>query len=154
MSTQRSSQRSILRRQAIGFLAIIATIWTAEIVHLPHYLYGVPAEFDPFRVLLRTAVTLGVWAWMHFTTRRLLRRLHELEEFLRVCSWCRKVDHHGEWLSMEQYFGSRLATATTHGICPDCVKVLTARPKVSRVSAPPRPVAIDSEEAQAPHAGL
>jgi hypothetical protein len=152
MSTHRKSQRSILRRQAIGFLLMIVCIWLVEILHIPHLLYGVPAEIDPMRVFVRTMVVVAIWGWVHFTTRRLLRRLHELEEFLRVCSWCRKVDRRGEWLTMEQYFGSQLATATTHGICPECMKVLTTRPTVSRVSAPPMEAV--PAKAQSPQAGL
>ena len=53
---------------------------------------------------------------------RLLKRLHHLEEFLLVCSWCRRVGDQGEWLTTEEYFGSKFATHTSHGICPECVK--------------------------------
>lgn len=85
-------------------------------------LFGEPAEFNWLRVLGRTAVVLAVWGWVHLTTRRLLKRLHHLEEFLLVCSWCRKVGHEGEWLTMEEYFGSKFDTPTSHGICPECAK--------------------------------
>lgn len=122
MSLTPKTARSILRLQATGFSALIASIWLVEILHLPHLLYGVPAEFDLPRVLLRTGVVLVIWLWVHLTTRRLLLRLHELEEFLLVCSWCRRVGDEDRWLTMEEYFGSRLATETSHGICPDCAK--------------------------------
>jgi hypothetical protein len=59
---------------------------------------------------------------VHLTTKRLLKRLHYLEEFLLVCSWCRKVGHEGEWLTMEGYFGSKFATETSHGICSERAK--------------------------------
>ncbi len=120
MSLTPKSARSILRLQASGFSLLIGSIWLVEILHIPHLLYGVPAEFDLYRVLVRTGVVVAIWIWVHFTTRRLLRRLHELEEFLLVCSWCRKVGHEGHWLTMEEYFGSQLATETSHGICPAC----------------------------------
>ena len=73
-------------------------------------------------MLVRTGVIVAIWVWVHFTTRRLLRRLHELEEFLRICSWCRKLEHNGQWLTIEEFFGSRLATETSHGICPTCAR--------------------------------
>lgn len=127
------SRQSVLWKGAIGFLLIIGFIWTAEIIRLPHLLYGEESEFRWDRVLIRTAVTLAVWIWVHFTTRRLLRRLHELEEFLLVCSWCRRVGHEGRWLTMEEFFGSQLATATSHGICPECARQQIERHKAARV---------------------
>jgi len=57
----------------------------------------------------------------------MLKRLHQLEEFLLVCSWCRKVGHEGKWLTMEEYFGSKFATETSHGICPECAKKTMVR---------------------------
>lgn len=116
------SGRNILRREALGFAVFLVLIWVTEATHLPHLLFGEPAEFNWFRVIFRTLVTLAIWAWMHLTNRRLLRRLHELEEFLLVCSWCRRVGDRGDWLTMEEYFGSRLSTETSHGICPDCAQ--------------------------------
>ena len=67
-------------------------------------------------------MVLAIWLRMHLTTKRLLKRRHHLEEFLLVCSWCRKVGHQGEWLTMGEYFGSRFDTPTSHGICPECAK--------------------------------
>jgi hypothetical protein len=114
------SGATILRRENIGFSLILLINWVAEIIRLPHLLYGDPVEFNWFRVLLRSAVIIGVWAWVYFTTRGLIKRLHRLEEFMLVCSWCRKVGQEGQWLTMEQYFGSNFDTQTSHGICPEC----------------------------------
>lgn len=110
----------VLRRENLGFALILIINWAAEIVRLPHLLYNEPDEFNWLRVLLRSAVIIAVWAWVHFTTRALIRRLHHLEEFLMVCSWCRKVGQDGKWLTMEEYFGSNFDTQTSHGICPEC----------------------------------
>lgn len=115
-----TSGATILRRENLGFSLILLINWAAEIIRLPHLLYGDPAGFNWFRVLLRSAVIIGVWAWVYFTTRSLIKRLHRLEEFMLVCSWCRKVGQEGQWLTMEQYFGSNFDTQTSHGICPEC----------------------------------
>ena len=89
------------------------------------------------RVLFRTVVILAIWLWVHLTTRRLLRRLYHLEEYLLICSWCRKVGYEGKWLSLEEYFGSRLNTETSHGICPECSgKQMTTQRTVTRVNKP------------------
>lgn len=118
--TTKASGASVLRRENLGFALILLLSWVSELIHLPHLLFGDPDEFNWPRVLLRSSVILAVWAWVYFTTRGLIRRLHHLEEFLLVCSWCRKVGHEGKWLTMEQYFGSNFDTHTSHGICPEC----------------------------------
>lgn len=114
------SARNILRGQAIGFSALVAVMWVVEIFRLPHLLFGESAEFILARPIIRTLTVLAVWALVHFTTKRLLRRLHELEEFLLICAWCRKVGDRDRWLSLEDYFDSKFATGTSHGICPEC----------------------------------
>ena len=135
--TTKASGRSVLRRENLGFSLILLINWLAEIIRLPHLLYDEPAEFNWFRVLLRSAVIAGVWAWVYFTTRSLIKRLHHLEEFLLVCSWCRKVGGDGQWLTMEQYFGSKFDTQTSHGICPECSQ--KARDRLAQLIAEGRP---------------
>ncbi len=137
MTATKKRVETFLMKEAIGFTLILLINWFAEIARLPHLLYGEPAGFNWFRVLLRTAVILAIWLWVHLATRRLLQRLHHLEEFLRICSWCRKVDHDGEWLTLEQYFGSKFNTETSHAICPECARTqLTAHRTATRVAHP------------------
>lgn len=114
------SGKNILRKEAIGFSTIIVLTWLVEAIQLPHLVFDEPPVFYWPRVLIRTGVVLAIWLWVHFATKRLLQRLHELEKYLLICSWCRKVGHEGEWLTTEAYFGSKLATPTSHGICPEC----------------------------------
>jgi len=111
----------ILWVEAIGFSIIIMLSWLTEILRIPHLIFGEPFAANWHRAMLRTLVILLVWAWVHVATVRLLKRLHYLEEFLRICGWCRRVCHDGEWLSMENYFNSKFATQTTHGMCPECL---------------------------------
>ncbi len=137
MSSIPHSADSVLKKEAIGFSILIALAWLTELLGVPHWFFNEPAGFLWPRVLIRTAVVLGIWAWVHFTTRRLLKRLHHLEEFLLVCSWCRKVGHDGDWLTMEEYFGSKFSTETSHGICAECAKKqFTAHHTATRVEKP------------------
>lgn len=117
----------------MGFLVLITATWLVEILGIPHTLFGGPAEFLWTRVLGRTAGIGLIWLFVHLTTRRLLRQLYELEKFLRICSWCRRVGHQGHWLTLEEYFNSRFATETSHGICPDCAAQQFARFRAQRV---------------------
>ena len=119
MSTRIDSD-TILRRVNLGFAAILFLTWLAEIFRFPHLFWNEPYEFNWFRIFLRSVVITGVWAWAYFTIAKLVRRLHYLEEFVLVCSWCRRVGQDGQWLTMEQYFGTKFHTPTSHGVCPEC----------------------------------
>jgi hypothetical protein len=112
---------SILWIEAFGFSLLIMLTWITEAIRIPHFLFGEPFDPNWHRAALRTIVILLVWTWVHLATKRLLKRLHYLEEFLRICGWCRKVCHEGEWLDMEKYFNSKFATKTSHGMCPECL---------------------------------
>lgn len=118
----RFSGKSLLLWQSAGFFTLLVIMWAAELLRLPHVLFGEPPDLNFPRVLARTAGLVVIWVLVHFTTARLLRRVHELEEFLLICSWCRKVGHRGEWLSLEDYFNSKFSTETSHGICPACAE--------------------------------
>jgi len=68
-------ENSILWIEAFGFTLIIVLSWLTEALRIPHYLFGEPFAPDWRRAMLRTVVLLAIWAWVHFLTRRLLKRL-------------------------------------------------------------------------------
>ena len=112
---------SILWNEAFGFSLMIVMSWLTELLHIPHLIYGEPFTPNWHRAVIRTVVILLIWGWVHWITKRLLKRLHHLEEFLRICGWCRKVCDNDQWLTMEDYFSSKFDTHTTHGMCPECL---------------------------------
>ncbi len=122
MQRQKRRRNSILWVEAGGFSLIIVMSWLTELFRIPHYLFGESFVPNWHRAILRTLVIGAIWIWVYWITRRLLRRLHYLEEFLRICSWCRKVCHDDEWLGLEAFFNSKFATRTSHGMCPECLK--------------------------------
>jgi hypothetical protein len=119
---KRRKENSILWVEGIGFSLLITLSWLTEAIGIPHLLFKDPFIADYHRAFLRTIVIALVWVWVHVATKRLLKRLYYLEDFLRICSWCRRVCHEGEWLELEKYFSSKFATPTSHAMCPDCVK--------------------------------
>ena len=121
------SRYRILRAEAIGFSSIIVLSWLTELIRLPYLLFAESFTPNWERALLRTVVVLAVWRWVHVGTRRILQRLHYLEEFLLVCSWCRRIGHEGKWVSTEKYFGSQFDMQTTHGMCPECSEKMLSR---------------------------
>jgi len=131
MKETKEKTSGILWIEASGFSFLIMMSWLTEALHIPHLIFGEVFAPDWRRALLRTVVLLAIWLWVHLLTRRLLKRLHHLEEYLRMCGWCGKVCHEGDWLDMETYFNSKFATKTSHGMCPECLRKkkdeLTAR---------------------------
>jgi hypothetical protein len=116
-----TKSNSIVWNIAAGFSLMIIFSWLTELLHLPHLIFGEPFAPNWERAALRTLVILVIWGWVYWITRRVLKRLHHLEEFLRICGWCRKVCDKDQWLTMEAYFSSKFDTRTTHGMCPDCL---------------------------------
>ncbi|MDR3455869.1 MAG: hypothetical protein P4N60_00365 [Verrucomicrobiae bacterium] len=113
---------SILWSEATGFSIMILLSWLTEWLHIPNLIFGESFTPNWHRAVIRTVVILLIWGWVHWITRRLLKRLHHLEEFLRICGWCRKVCDQDQWLTMEDYFNSKFATRTSHGMCPECLE--------------------------------
>jgi len=118
----KETSNGILWVEAAAFSTLIGLSWLTEALRLPQALFG--EQFNPnyHRAALRSIIILMIWSWVYLVTRRLLKRLHHLEEFLRVCGWCRKVCDQNEWMDMERFFNSKFDTKTTHGMCPDCLK--------------------------------
>lgn len=122
MKKTKGKTAGILWIEASGFLFLILISWLSEALRFPLYVFDDTSTPNWHRALARTAVLLAIWLWVHLLTRRLLKRLHHLEEYLRICSWCRKVEHDSEWMPMENYFNSKFATKTSHGMCPECLQ--------------------------------
>jgi hypothetical protein len=122
MKETKGKSGKVLWTIAGGFSFILMMSWLTEILRIPHLLFGESFEPNWKRAILRTVVISVIWIWVHLLTRRLLARLHHLEGYLRICSWCRKVSDGDEWLDMETFFNSKFATKTSHGVCPGCLQ--------------------------------
>lgn len=113
---------SILLVETIAFSLLIIMSWLTEILRIPHLLYGEDFIPDWRRAALRSVVISVIWLWVFLATKKMLKRLHYLEEFVRVCGWCRKVGHADKWIDMEKYFNSKFDIKMSHGMCPDCLQ--------------------------------
>ena len=94
------------------------------------------------RTTLEMLLVLGVWFVVTASTRRILNRIRYLEEFMRVCAWCRRINYHGEWMRLEEFMRQGFDTPTTHGICTECFakqKEVVARAKLARENEPKQP---------------
>jgi hypothetical protein len=122
-----SQLTKIVLYQNLGFLAIIALCYLNELIKLPTLIFSDhPFAFVYRRTTLEMLLFLAVWFLVSMTTRRLLKRVRQLEDFMRVCSWCRRIDCNGEWMRLEEFMQQGFDTPTTHGICPECLETQRA----------------------------
>lgn len=120
MNRTKARWNTILWIEAFGFSILIALSWLTEAVHIPHLIFKESFTPNLHRAELRSIVILLVWFAVNRSTRRLLERLHYLENFTRMCGWCRKIHCEGQWVPVEQFLKSQFASRTSHGMCPEC----------------------------------
>jgi hypothetical protein len=105
--THKAASR-ILWYESAGFLLLILLSWLDEYHASWH------------ESAVESLAVLGVWLVVFCFTRRLVSRLYDLEGFLQVCAWCRKINDGEQWIPLEKYFSDGFRTETTHGMCPEC----------------------------------
>lgn len=121
MGTQKKrSARELLWFEVAAFGLIIALSWADELLGLPARLFGGPHRPDIGEAVLETLVILLVAVPILIHTRRVVSRPFYFEGFLRVCAWCKNVEHQGNWIPVGEFFQERFETATSHGMCPTC----------------------------------
>jgi hypothetical protein len=125
----------ILWCEGIGFLAIIVLSWVNELSDLPHLISGVQYIPNWRESALETPIVLLVGIPVMIFTKRIVSRLYYLEGFLRVCAWCKKLEHNGEWIPLEEFFASKFQTETSHGMCLACMEEVIAKRKKKSLAA-------------------
>lgn len=112
--------RTILWLEVAAFGLLIAMSWADEVFGVPALLFGGSHQPDFREACVETLVILVVAIPVVLRTRRVVERLFYLEHFLRVCAWCQKVEHEGDWVPIAEFFQERFDAKTSHGICPNC----------------------------------
>ncbi len=113
----------VLMYQSAGFLAIIALSWVNESAGLWSLILGNnPYVSDYRQSTLQMLLVLAVWLLVARSTGRVLARLRYLESFMRVCAWCRRIEHKGQWVHFEEFLKEGFDTPTSHGICDECLE--------------------------------
>jgi hypothetical protein len=136
----------ILLYQSAGFLAIVLLSWFDEFAHLRSLILGSHPYISDFREsTLEMLFVLMVWFLVMGYTRRLMQRLDQLEAFLRVCSWCRRIRNGDDWVPFEEFVALKFDTKTSHAICQDCLNR-----QLAEVEAMRRQRVLNLQEAPAP----
>ena len=133
-SATRRRPSTILAYEVVGLLAIIALSWMNELLGVPSLIFGSDHLGGWHESLLETAIILLVAVPVIVLTRRLVARLHYLEEFLSLCAWCRKLHLDNEWVPVEEFLQRKFDSRTSHGICPACRAELRKAPVARRAS--------------------
>jgi len=121
MGTQKKrSARELLWFEVAAFGLIIALSWANEILGLAARLFGRPYRPNIGEAILETLLVLIVAVPVLIHTRRVVSRPFYFEGFLRVCAWCKNVEHQGDWIPVGEFFQERFETKTSHGMCPAC----------------------------------
>ena len=76
-----------------------------------------PLDRPTLRMRLRVAERI-----LRFTTE-----IRQLKDLIPICAYCRKIRNDDNyWKMVETYIGEQTGSNFTHGICPECSKVLLA----------------------------
>lgn len=117
--------RRVLLYELLGFGLIVVLSWADELIGLPARLFsGNVSQGGWQEIVLETLIVLAVAAGTMYFTSRLVRRLLYLEQFLRICAWCQKINYDGKWLPFADFVraASEERLHCTHGICDQCAE--------------------------------
>jgi hypothetical protein len=113
--------------ESVGFLVVLAFIWLNELLDVPHVIWNEPAS--PVRVresVMESVFIIMAWLVVLFITRTLVNRIGELESYVVMCAWCRKIRIDGRWISIEDFLDKKIKIQTSHGMCEVCHEKLAA----------------------------
>jgi hypothetical protein len=123
MMEKNSRISKIALYQNLGFLAILGLCYLNDLVKLPLLVLSDHPLLALYRrSTLEILLVLTVWFLVSLSTRRVLDRIRYLEQFTRVCAWCRRIDYKSRWMPWEEFLKQGFDTPTTHGICPECLQ--------------------------------
>jgi hypothetical protein len=114
--------------ESAGFLVVVAFVWLNKLLDIPHAFWNEPA--NPVRVrecVMESVLIILVWLIVLFATRILVNRIGELESYVVMCAWCRKIRIDGRWISIEDFLDKKIKIQTSHGICEVCHEKMVAK---------------------------
>ncbi len=67
-----------------------------------------------------------------------MAKIHELQELIPICSYCKKVRDDGNyWQQVENYISTRAGVRFSHGVCPQCYDKVIAQLEDAGAAADP-----------------
>jgi DNA-binding response OmpR family regulator len=66
-----------------------------------------------------------------------MAKIHELQELVPICSYCKKIRDDGNyWHQLENYISTRTGVQFSHGVCPECYQKVIAELERASASSP------------------
>ena len=114
----------VLAYEGLTFAFLIALAWLNERFHFPSLIWGAEKKgFEWEEALFETSFIILAAVFVMSVTRRMIRRMDQLEGILPICSSCKNIkDEHGQWQQVEHYVHEHSKADFSHGLCPDCAR--------------------------------
>src|SRR6185437_896276 len=111
---KKNSQLSkIVLYQNLGFLGIMVLGFLDDLLKLPSLIFSEHSfDFLYRRTTLEMLLIFMVWFLVSNSTRRIMERVQYLEKFMRVCSWCRRINYRDRWMPLEEFMRQSFDTPT------------------------------------------
>jgi len=99
-----------------------------EIIDIPHYVFNdIPTSYSQRigEIFVELSIFFTVLALQIVLLGRLYKRVRILEGFISICANCKKIKNtENQWEQIEKYITQHSLAQFSHGICPDCAKLL------------------------------
>lgn len=114
----------ILTYEGLTFAFLIGLVWLNERFHFPSMIWGADKKvFEWEEAMLETSFIILAAVFVMSVTRNMLRRMHQLEGILPICSSCKNIkDEDGNWQRVEHYVHEHSHADFSHSLCPDCAR--------------------------------
>ena len=114
-------KNSVFYIVCIFYILTVVLIWANEFMDVPGNYLG--AEKSPARLeeaLVETVQVSILFVLGVLVIARLEKRIVELEQFVVVCAWCKKVRYKDRWMPFEEFLQMVGDVTTSHGMCAAC----------------------------------
>ena len=104
-----------------GFGIVICLLWLNEVIDIPYLFLG--AKATPINItesIFETLIVTLLCIVVTLFSIKLIKKIKYLEGFLRVCSFCKKINIEEDWVPIEDYIRDHSEAELSHGLCPKC----------------------------------
>ena len=120
--------RIITISQLAIFLLLLCLTLGNEIIDIPHYIFhDAPTLYSQRsgEIIIELSIFSIVMVFEAVLLKNLYRRIRLLEGFIPICANCKKIKNtEDQWEQIEQYITKHSLAQFSHGICPDCARLL------------------------------
>jgi len=116
-----------LSQLAVVLLFLFLTLGN-EIIDIPHYVFNDSPASYPQRIgeiTIELSIFSIIMIIQILLFKKLYKRIRLLEGFIPICANCKKIrNEDDQWEQMEKYITQHSLAKFSHGICPDCARLL------------------------------